>query len=185
MRLHQVVAVVVACGSLANRPAEAASVAETPKWRTGVDSIDITVAAREVGDADLARGIYIFHLKCSRSCELSRITLNKCLKAESGELSFTPTVDNWIGPQWISAKQIANRIRVRVYQAFGRHLPADIDWIFNSDRGRLTSLSTLKTAGFIDYSQFPAKIVSIGFEPIPHARSKILDCAVALKGLAQ
>jgi hypothetical protein len=176
---------VVVCVLFANQLAYAASAPAAHDGKMGVDSIDLTIATREVGDADLASGIYIYHLKCSRSCELTRITLNKCSKENKDAASFTPTSDHWVGSDWISAQQTSNKIRLKVYQAFGQQLPAEMFWTFNSEGGRLTTLRNLTTTGFIDYSQFPSKLAPIEFEPIPLDRSKTLDCPVALKGLGQ
>lgn len=187
MRLHQVVAHVwIAVWTFSEiRPAQADTASNAIGQKSAVDSVDSIVATHEVGDAELKHGIYIYHLKCSRTCELNRITLNTCAAAKSGATSFTPTTDHWIGPNWISAKQMATTIQVKIYQAFGRQLPAEMAWTFNSESGRLTTLRGLTTTGFIDNTQFPEKLVPMAFEAIPLDRSKIFDCPVALKGLTQ
>jgi hypothetical protein len=188
MRLHQVIRRI---GAVLLLPVimfvyprlGAATTADESQRERPVTSIDISIATGELGDKDLVRGIYIYHLKCAGSCELNRITLNQCSNDKNDHSSFAPRVDNWIGHQWISAKQIGNRIELTVYQAFGRKLPAKMTWTFNSLGAGLASLSELKTAGFIDYNQFPTKVVPLEFEPVPRDRPKRFDCPVLLKGL--
>jgi len=190
MRMHQVVSAagivaLAAWSALLNLGSGAAAATEASRVRRGVTTVDVVIATGEVGDRDLARGIYIYHLKCAGSCELSRISLNQCAKTNHGDSAFIPRVDSWIGSQWISARQTDNRIELTVYQAFERGLPANMSWTFDSSEGPLRMLKELKTSGFIDYSKFPEKMVPLEFEPIARDRLKNLDCPVMLNGLAR
>ena len=40
-----------------------ATAADAPKRDQGVTSIDVSIATSELGDKDLVRGIYIYHLR--------------------------------------------------------------------------------------------------------------------------
>lgn len=161
-----------------------ATAADAPKRDQGVTSIDVSIATSELGDKDLVRGIYIYHLKCAGSCELNRITLNQCSAPENAESGFVPRVDYWSSARWIKAKQTAsNRVELTIYQAFEHGLPAKMTWIFNSSGRPFTTLQELRTSGFIDYREFPKKIVPIEFVPVQADRLKTMDCPARLIGL--
>src|SRR5579862_4447091 len=149
----------------------------------GVGFVNVTIAMGQVGDADLKRGIYIYHLTCNVHCFLSRFTLNECATANSSESSFTPSVQKWGGNNMLRANQVGNRIELTVYQATGPAEPAHMTWTFDGDL--LERLRDVKTSGFLDYSQLPEKMVPIEFVPIPRSRLKVMDCPVALPGLSE
>jgi hypothetical protein len=189
MRMHQVALVmaIVALSAMAilgSRRADAAAQEQTSNKARGVSSLDVDIAVGEAGDDKLERGIYIFHLKCAGLCEMSRITINQCSIPKNAESGFVPKVDYWSSSHWIKAKQTANnRVELVVYQAFEHGLPAKMTWIFNSSGAPFTTLQQLLTSGFIDYREFPNKIVPVQFVPIPTDRLKAMDCPARLRGL--
>ena len=152
------------------------------KMRHAVSGVDVTIAMGQVGDADLKRGIYIYHLTCAGSCVLHRIALNECETTNGDKSSFTPIAQSWSGPM-LRATQVGSRIELTVYQANGPSVPAHMTWTFDGDQ--LKTLRDIKTSGFLDPSQLPQKMVLIEFDPIPRDRLKAFDCSVSLPGLAR
>jgi hypothetical protein len=190
MRMHQVallstVFALSGAAVLENRQAESASQEQPSKNSRAVSSLDVEIATTEAGDEKLERGIYIFHLKCAGSCELSRITLNQCSAPRSAESGFVPRVDYWSSPRWIEAKQTAkNRVEVTVYQAFEHGLPAKMTFIFNPSGTPFTTLQELLISGFIDYREFPNRVAPVELVPLPTNRLKAVDCPARLRGLS-
>jgi hypothetical protein len=158
--------------------------AKSARQAVGAPSLDITIATGAAGDDDLAQGLYIFHLKCSGSCDLDRITLNQCSKSKHGETTFVPRVDEWsTTTNRMTAAQVSDsQIRLTVYQAFEHQLPAQMTLTFNSSGPPFTNLVDLKTTGFLDLREFP-KLREIEYVPISDDRVKALNCPVFLPGL--
>jgi hypothetical protein len=188
MRLRQVAliassATLLATTVLENHGADAATQRHSTNVSV-VSSLDVEVALGVQGDEKLEHGVYIFHLKCSGSCELSRITLNQCVSAKNAEPSFAPRVDYWSSSRWIKAQQIGNdRVELTIFQAYDHGLPAKMTWIFNSSGTPFTTLRELRTSSFIDYREFPNKVVPVDFVPVSNDRLKLMDCPVRLRGL--
>jgi hypothetical protein len=159
----------------------------TSKGMQGAPSVDLVVAAGAVGDDALAYGIYIFHLKCSGSCDLERITLNECSRTEAGTAAFIPRADLWSSSlNSMTIKKITgNQIELEVYQAFEHGFPATATFTFDSTANPFKVLTGFKTIGFLDLRS-GAKThadAQVDYVPLANDRLKTLDCPVSLRGL--
>ena len=151
---------------------------------TVAPTLDVKIAVGAVGDADLMQGVYIFHLKCSGSCDLDRIALNQCSKSGYGKATFAPRVDKWsTTTNSMTAKQISgNQVLLTVFQAFEHGLPAQMTITFNSSGEPFTRVVGLRASGFLDFGVFP-ELKPIEYAPVPSDRVKALDCPALLPGL--
>lgn len=153
-------------------------------------SLEIEIAAAAAGDDTLARGVYVFRLKCSAdiSCGLERITLNECALGKDGAPAFSPRVDSWStwSGQLVVRQTGSHEIELTVYQGLGKKLPAKMILTFASDKSPpFKELADLKTTGFINLRSFPNIDTRIEYVPVQNDRKKTLDCPVSLRGLSR
>jgi hypothetical protein len=151
-------------------------------------SLDVEIAAGAAGDDSLARGVYVFRLKCSAdiSCSLERVSLNECTTTDASGPGFSPRVDSW--STWsgqLAVRQIgSHEIEATLYQALGKKLPASVTFTFASGHPHpFKAIAEFKTSGFIDPRHWPDAKKGIEYVAIQKDRMKMLDCPIALHGL--